>query len=367
MKRVKINAWKKGLVFRDGNFRKLLNEGVHWIRITDQVVEYDMSKQFYSACNINILLSNVDFVNAIILVEVKDNEIALKYENGLFIEVLTAGRYIFWKGLVNYQFNIIDLNKIEVDASIEKAVLLNKLVISYVRVYTVESYEKGVMFIDGKYEKTVEAGIYYFWKNSTAITFTKVDMRAIQLEIAGQEILTKDKAVLRINFYVQYKVMDVLKALVNNKDYEKQLYVLMQLALREFVGGFTLDELLNQKDNISKYVLESAAEKTDALGVELKGSGIRDIILPGDMKDIMNQVLIAEKKAQANTIMRREETASTRSLLNTAKLMEDNAMLFKLKEMEYVERIAEKINNISVSGGNQLVDQLKELFVPGQK
>jgi hypothetical protein len=97
--------------------------------------------------------------------------------------------------------------------------------------------------------------------------------------------------------------------------------------------------------------------------VEVNDFGIRDIILPGDMKEIMNQVLIADKKAQANSIMRREETASTRSLLNTAKLMEDNAMLWKLKEMEYVEKIAEKISTISVSGNGMLLDQLKQLFV----
>lgn len=82
------------------------------------------------------------------------------------------------------------------------------------------------------------------------------------------------------------------------------------------------------------------------------------------MKEIMNQVLVAEKRAQANTIMRREETASTRSLLNTAKLMEENAMLWKLKEMEYVEKIAEKISTISVNGNGKLVEQLKELFTP---
>jgi regulator of protease activity HflC (stomatin/prohibitin superfamily) len=91
--------------------------------------------------------------------------------------------------------------------------------------------------------------------------------------------------------------------------------------------------------------------------------GVKDIVLPGDVKEIMNQVLVAEKRAQANVIMRREETASTRSLLNTAKLMEENAMLFKLKEMEYVEKIAEKIQTIQLSGGGQLVDQLKQLFV----
>lgn len=71
-----------------------------------------------------------------------------------------------------------------------------------------------------------------------------------------------------------------------------------------------------------------------------------------------------KKRAQANIITRREETASTRSLLNTAKLMEENAMLFKLKEMEYVEKIAERINSISLSGSNQIVEQFKTLFSP---
>lgn len=366
MKRVKIKAWKKGLVFRNGTYKRLLNEGTYWLSIFDNVIEYDMAKQFYAPVNLNILMKDADFVNETVIVEVKDNEIALRYDNGLFIEVLTAGRYIFWKGLVDYKFTIVDLNNIEVDASIEKSVLMRKEVLSYVRAYTVESYEKGVMYIDGKYVKVVEPGIYYFWKNSTAIVVLKVDTRAIQMEISGQELLTKDKAALRINFFVQYKVEDAVKALVNNKEYDKQLYVLMQLALREFIGGYTLDELLERKENISGYVIKAAAEKTAALGVSITGSGIRDVILPGEMKDIMNQVLIAEKKAQANTIMRREETASTRSLLNTAKLMEDNTMLFKLKEMEYVEKIAEKINNISLSGGNQIVDQLKQIFVPGK-
>ena len=107
---------------------------------------------------------------------------------------------------------------------------------------------------------------------------------------------------------------------------------------------------------------QKISEKAEALGLMLYDHGIKDIILPGEVREIMNQVLIAEKKAQANVITRREETASTRSLLNTAKLMEDNQMLFKLKEMEYVEKIAERINNISLSGGKQVVDQLKDIF-----
>jgi regulator of protease activity HflC (stomatin/prohibitin superfamily) len=185
-----------------------------------------------------------------------------------------------------------------------------------------------------------------------------------QIEINGQEILTKDKAALRINGYAQYKVTDIEKALLHNKEYERQLYVAFQLALREYVGSLAFDELLEKKETIVPFILQSVKKAAENLGVEVNSFGIRDIILPGDVKEIMNQVLVAEKKAQANIIMRREETAGTRSMLNTAKLMEDNAMLWKLKEMEYVEKIADKISNITVSGNGMLIEQLKQIFVP---
>jgi regulator of protease activity HflC (stomatin/prohibitin superfamily) len=135
------------------------------------------------------------------------------------------------------------------------------------------------------------------------------------------------------------------------------------LALRAFVGGLTLDELLSKKDTIASEILAEVTAKIGNLGLVISDAGIRDVILPGDMKEIMNQVLVAEKKAQANSIMRREETASTRSLLNTAKLMEENEMLWKLKEMEYVEKIADKIGEITISGGGNIIGQLKAIFV----
>ena len=90
-------------------------------------------------------------------------------------------------------------------------------------------------------------------------------------------------------------------------------------------------------------------------------AGIKDIILPGEIREIMNTVLVAEKKAQANVIMRREEVASTRSLLNTAKLMEENRTLMRLKEMEYLEKICDKVGSITLNGGKSVLDQLSEL------
>lgn len=80
------------------------------------------------------------------------------------------------------------------------------------------------------------------------------------------------------------------------------------------------------------------------------------------MKDILNTVLLAEKKAQANLLTRREETASTRSLLNTAKLMDENQTLFRLKELEFLEKICDRIGSISVTGGGDLLERLSSLI-----
>ncbi len=363
MKRVQINPYQIGLVFKKGAYKHMLKEGVHWLW-SGEVMIYDMTKQFIPPVELSILLQDKDLASALHVVEVRDRDIVLVYENRLLKHVLTGGRYAFWKGIVEYQFVFADVGGIAISDEMERAVLQHKLLAPYVRTATVESYEKAVMLVDGKYEAVLDSGIYFWWKNSIVINIHKADMRLQQVEINGQEILTKDKAALRINGQAQYKVIDIEKAVLQNKEYEKQLYVAFQLALREYIGGFSFDELLEKKEGIAPYILKAVSEKAVALGIEVTGFGIRDIILPGDVKEIMNQVLIAEKKAQANIIMRREETASTRSLLNTAKLMEDNAMLWKLKEMEYVEKIAEKISNISVNGNGDLIGQLKQIFVP---
>jgi regulator of protease activity HflC (stomatin/prohibitin superfamily) len=268
------------------------------------------------------------------------------------------------KGVVDYKFIWADTNKVDITENIDRATLQHKLVMPYVRNATVDNHERAALFIDGRFVKILESGVHYWYKNGIAVHVGKVDTRQQQVEISGQEILTKDKAALRINAWAQYKVVDIEKALLQNKEYDKQLYIHFQLALREYISALGFDELLEKKDNLGVFVLEKVQAPTAVLGVDVRGFGIRDIILPGDVKEIMNQVLIAEKKAQANSIMRREETASTRSLLNTAKLMEENAMLWKLKEMEYVEKIADKVSNISVHGNGMLVEQLKQLFVP---
>jgi regulator of protease activity HflC (stomatin/prohibitin superfamily) len=98
-------------------------------------------------------------------------------------------------------------------------------------------------------------------------------------------------------------------------------------------------------------VFDHVVTRFAEIGIDVNSIGIKDIILPGDTKDILAKVVEAEKAAQANVIHRREETNATRSLLNTAKVMEDNSVALRLKELETLEKVTEKIGNISVYGG----------------
>lgn len=359
---VQIKAYQIGLVFKNRNLIEILKEGNYWFFGKKSVEIFETKDQFKTGNDLNLLLKNENLKNLLEVVEVKDGELALMYENGIFKEVLNVGQYAFWKGVLNREFQKVDLTKVEITEKISKTILENTKLKNFTRKFVVTNQYKGLLLIDGKLTKILEAGTYYFWNNEISVEVKAIDMRMQQMEIAGQELLTKDKAMLRINFYVRFQVENIEKALMENKEYDKQLYILMQLALREFVGALTLDELLVKKDSVGKEILENLGNKAEDLGLKASDAGIRDVILTGEMKEIMNQVLIAEKKAQANSIMRREETASTRSLLNTAKLMEENEVLWKLKEMEYMEKIADKIGDITVSGNSNILSQLKEIF-----
>ncbi|WEK37014.1 MAG: slipin family protein [Candidatus Pseudobacter hemicellulosilyticus] len=362
MKRVKINAYQAGLVFKDGTYQKLLRQGTYWFWHGEAVGIHELTQPFRPPVELNILLQDPELASLLHVVEVRDNEIALQFQEDILKGVLTPGRYAFWVGPVQYRFIKADTSKINITEPLDKAMLHHKLLASFVRSVTVEAGQQAMLYVDGKPEKVLDPGVYHFWKNGIAVSIISADLRQQQLEINGQEILTRDKASLRINAWAQFRVTDVEKALLHNKEYERQLYVSLQLALREYVAGLSLDELLEKKDAIGAFIVEQVKRVAAGLGTAVLAFGIRDIILPGDMKEIMNQVLVAEKKAQANSIMRREETASTRSLLNTARLMEENSMLWKLKEMEYVEKIAEKISHISLNGNDSLLLQLKQLF-----
>ncbi len=222
-------------------------------------------------------------------------------------------------------------------------------------------HERVLLFHEGQLVRELGPGLHVFWKGAGRITWKAADLREQVADVAGQEIMTADKVTLRVNLVVTYQVTGVLKALTVVSDSTQALYRQAQLALRAAVGTRPLDKLLADKDAVGRDVREALAERAAEFGVKVRGVGLRDIILPGDMKAILNQVIEAQKQAEANLIRRREEIAAARSQANTAKLLADNPALARMKELEALQEILHGAKTTFILGRGELTDQIGRL------
>ncbi|PRX38844.1 SPFH domain/Band 7 family protein [Planifilum fimeticola] len=358
---VRICDDERGLLFKRGNYVKHLKPGTYFYPF-GTVIRLKLDEPFsVPGKPIQLFLKDEELLRELTVVDVKDHELAIHYRDGKFAGVYTSGTYAFWNALHEHRFLIVDTRNPEVEPDIDPSLFDRVEMQDYFHVFQVYRHECGILYYDGVFQKKLEPGKYYFWKGPKTVEVQRVDLRQQQLEVAGQELMTADKVTLRLNFFCHYKVVDPLRVLEFNS-FEDQIYIHLQLVLREYVGTLKLDALLNKKKEIGDFVLQKLEEKSRDFGVQFLDAGVKDIILPGDIKEILNTVLLAEKQAQANIITRREETASTRSLLNTAKLMDQNPTLYRLKELEYLERICEKVSNITLMGGGSLLEQLSDLL-----
>lgn len=358
MKKIIINENQRGFLFKNGKYVKMLNAGRYYAVGGREIEVCELDQPLAShKCTLDILLSDNAVNRCVSVVEVADEQLALHFVNGKFTSVLRHGRHAFWAVSDTHEYQMVDISTPEVAGDVPEYIFSKIPSIYYTKVEVAE-YQKARLYFNQKFVRILDAGTYYFWKNGVRIEVGLVDTRLTQMDITGQEILTQDKVSLRINFVCNYRVTDYVKILTEIDDFAEQIHVAAQLALREYVGKYKLDEILENKDQMSRFVFEKLKAKEKDLFVEITDAGVKDIILPGEIREIMNTVLVAEKRAQANVITRREEVASTRSLLNTAKLMDENRTLFKLKELEYIERICENVGNINLNGNGDVLTQL---------
>lgn len=356
----------RGLLFKNEQFVEVLSTGVHefWSlhkQYTVQIVNATSAITHPISEPVLILADTYPerFAEYIQRWETNENEVGLVYQDHVLKDLKApAQRGAYWRGhrvLEVRKLNIVD------DIQVSKA-LANQLVatkdthlrtaaLAAMVISTVPEGFIGFLEMDGVQREVLQTGVHVWWQFNHTIKVTQLDMRLQTMEVNGQEILTKDRVGLRINLSALWQVSEaqlVKSSLVDHKDY---LYRELQLALRTVVSTQTLDELLADKNLLNQTMQSIVAEKAAAYGLELKTVGARDLILPGEMKAILAQVVEAEKKAEANLIRRREETQETRSLHNTAKVMEGNPVLLRLKELEILEKITGRIQNLTVYGG----------------
>jgi len=366
------NMWKRhvvkknerALLMSEGDFVKVLEPGVFkafdpFKRLSVQTARLDAP--LADAALADYLRHDAQDVLAqyFVAMDLADDEAGLRYEDDVLVEILAPGtRRLYWRGLTTHRLERVDL----AENSMLPAALVKRIAqpalrargvagLTGVLLAQVPAYHVGVLKIDGKIERLLDAGVAAFWRFNRDVAVELVDLRVQAIEVGGQEILTRDKVTLRLNLSATWCYADVLHAFGQLQKPVEHLYRELQFALRSAVGTRSLDELLEDKQSLDDVVIAQVRARLGHSGVEVRSVGVKDIVLPGDMKTILAQVVEAEKSAQANVIRRREETAATRSLLNTAKVMEENPTALRLKELETLERVAERIDRISVFGG----------------
>ena len=224
----------------------------------------------------------------------------------------------------------------------------------------VEPHERVILFVDGIQAEILGPGRHGIHTEGRTVSMIRMDLREQELQITGQDMMTADKVSVRINLLVRYRITDPEQVVRSVPDLHDALYSAAQLASRRNIAATSLDALLEGRNTLGETLLDAIQAQARAWGVELLSFDLKDLILPGPIKEILNQVLQAEKRAAANVILRREETAATRSLANTAKLLDQNPTLLRLKELETMERLAQSVGPITVlAAPDQLLSALR--------
>lgn len=373
MKKVVVGDAERALVYRDRRIERVLGPGVHtlWdVRDRIRLSHYDIANSAYAGNDSEALIAGLGerLSDHFVLADIGNDEVGLVLRNGRYAEVLAPGlRRLYWKGLAQIEVRALTLSPglaIERDVAdgLRQIAQLDRVAVHG----SVPTESAGLLFVDGTFVRTLAPGAYAFWNLRKNVVVETVELRVQAVEVSGQELLTRDKVTLRVNLAASVRVTDPVAARTQVAKYVEHVYRELQYGLRKAVSSKTLDELLGDKASLDADIHAGVRGACAQIGVEVLGVGVKDVILPGEMKDILNAVVQAEKTAQANTIRRREEANATRSLLNTAKLIEDSPVLMRLKELEALEKITEKIDKLTVFGGLEgVMKQLISLKADG--
>jgi len=357
--RVKLN--ERVVVFKNGLPIRALAPGKH------RVWETNVTEQRWSTDQ--LVFQELPEVRAMLPgdwfeeVTLGQNERGVLWKDGAPRVFLRPGTHRYWKVDPSVRLEVLS-----VTAPLE---LTNELVAVLPRDEFVDvivrEHERGLEYAQGRLARTLAPGRYAFWSNPQArVEVVTVDMRRVQAAIVGQELMTRDKVTLRLSLTVEYAVDDAARATHAVANVKDAVYLVVQLAAREFLSGVTLDQLLEGRDAMTRWLEQRAVPEALRFGVRVERVGVKDVVLPGEMKTLLNRVIEAEKEAAANVILRREETAATRSLANTARVIAEQPVLLRLKELESLKEIASRIHEVRVVVGAEGLKALMPAGLLGQ-
>jgi regulator of protease activity HflC (stomatin/prohibitin superfamily) len=355
--RVTVKDGERALLTRNGRLERVLAPGRH--RILDPLRELAVEvlevvrAEFPAARHAVLKAARPDLAAELFTaVETHAGEVAIVSLDGRPSHLVTPWQTrVFWKVATAVTVERIDT---AANPKVEPRhlVMIDRARISVLSETVVENHEAGLLHVEGRFVERLAPGRHAFWTVDRKVEVKRLDLRPQAVEITAQEMLTRDRIALRVTLTLLRRIVDPERAQAAAVDVDGWLYRLVQFAIREAVAARSLDEVLAARGELDTELRSYVRERVSEAGVEVIELGIKDVILPGEIRVLVNKVVEAERTAKANLIRRQEETAATRSLLNTARLMEENPLLLRLKELESLERLVEKVGRIDLHAGD---------------
>lgn len=201
---------------------------------------------------------------------------------------------------------------------------------AHTREIIIKSTHRGLRYEDGRLTDVLEAGRYQVpdssrrRKNTPVVEIVLVDMRERELLLKGQEILTSDKVAVRVSIITQYRVVDPAAALEKVESYTDRLYSDVQLAARRSLASMTLEGILTNRNQLSEDILGDVQDAASGYGISILRADVKDLVFPGNLQEIMNRVLAAERLSEAQLVEARtnaeREGIEARSRAETERL-----------------------------------------------
>lgn len=366
IQRVRVGATERAVFYRHDEPVRLLGPGVHWLPawpLAAKVVKVSVREVRFESPDLDLLVERGLLAGEAILLDLQDHERALLWIDNRFARVLGPGRHVYWNLLQKVRVEVLDARRLRVEHPDLALALASPGSAAFLEQVDVDSGYVALVFADGRLLEILPPGTHALWRGRGRLRVVKVDQRVQVLDLTGQEVLTSDLVTVRVNLVASFRVVDPVAALTSLEDYRQALYREVQLAVRLAISARSLDGLLAERQSeILVQEIEAAAKSAvAAFGLEVSAIGLRDLILPGEVRALIHRVTEARKTAEASLVIRREETAAMRSQANTAKIFETNPMLLRLRELEVLERVAEKANLQVVLGDPGLRERIVKM------
>ncbi len=224
----------------------------------------------------------------------------------------------------------------------------------------INEYERGVRFTMGKYTGVMNPGLRIIMP--IIQSYKKVDMRVKTVDVPSQECISKDNVSIKVNAVLYYKVSDVTKAILEVENFNYAVSQLAQTTMRNIIGEFELDGVLQGREQISGQIRQIVDKDTDPWGIKITKIEIKDIELPDDMKRVISKEAEAEREKRAVIIKAKGEMVAATNIALAAKTLAKSEGALHLRTLETLNSLSsDKSNTVVFAIPIEILEAMKKI------